>query len=44
MKIKAKANPYDRIYAGYIWFRLNQKESGILPALSAREYRAVLAN
>ena len=44
IKIKAKANPYDPTYAGYIWRRKNQKESRLLPALSAREYRAGLAN
>ena len=44
IKIKAKANPYDPSHAGYIWRRKNQKESRLLPALSAREYRAGLAN
>lgn len=44
IKIKAKANPYDSKYAGYIWRRKNQKESRLFPALSAREYRASLAN
>ena len=44
IKIKWKANPYDSEYAGYIWRRKNQKESRLFPALSAREYRASLAN
>jgi len=44
IKIKAKANPYDSSYAGYIWRRKNHKESRLLPVLSAREYRAGLAN
>ncbi len=44
IKIKAKANPYDSEYGGYIWRRKNRKESRLLPALSAREYRAGLAN
>ncbi len=40
IKIKADANPYEAKYAGYIWLRRNRKEARLLPALSAREYRA----
>jgi hypothetical protein len=41
IKIKAEANPYDPKYAGYLTKRRNHKESRLLPALSAREYRAL---
>ena len=41
VKIKADANPYLPEYAGYFWRRRNKKESKILPAMSAREYRAM---
>ena len=43
IKIKAVANPYDPKYAGYLAKRRNRKESRLLPALSAREYRAYKA-
>ena len=39
IKIKADANPYDPKYGYYFWRRRNQKETRLLPALSAREYR-----
>jgi len=41
VKIKADANPYLPEYAGYFWRRRNQKDSKLLPALSAREFRAM---
>jgi RNA-directed DNA polymerase len=41
VKIKATANPYLPEYAGYFWRRRHKKESKLLPALSAREYRAM---
>jgi RNA-directed DNA polymerase len=44
IKIKADANPYDPKYAGYIWLRKNRKIACHLPALSAREYRAMNAS
>jgi len=40
IKIKAAANPYDPEYSAYFWQRRNKKESKLLPALSAREFRA----
>ena len=40
IKIKAAANPYDPEFALYFWTRRNIKESKLLPALSASEYRA----
>ena len=43
IKIKAAANPYDPEYASYFWTRRNRKESKLLPALSARAYRAKFA-
>jgi RNA-directed DNA polymerase len=43
IKIKAAANPYDPDYAAYFWRRRNRKESKLLPALSAREFRAQFA-
>jgi RNA-directed DNA polymerase len=43
IKIKADANPYEAKYAGYFWMRRNRKETRLLPALSAREYRACKA-
>ncbi len=43
IKIKADANPYDPKYAAYFWQRRNKKESKLLPALSAREFRAQFA-
>lgn len=41
VKIKADANPYLPEYAGYFWRRRNRKDSKLLPALSARSYRAM---
>ena len=43
VKIKADANPYMPEYAGYYWRRRHKKESKLLPAMSAREYRAMTA-
>jgi len=43
IKIKAAANPYDPEYASYFWQRRNRKKSKLLPALSAREFRAKFA-
>jgi len=40
VKIKAAANPYLPEYAGYFWRRRHKKESKLLPAMSAREFRA----
>jgi len=41
IKIKAAANPYLPEYSRYFWLRRNNKESKLLPALSAREFRAM---
>ena len=41
VKIKADANPYLPEYAGYFWRRRNKKDSKLLPAMSAREFRAM---
>ncbi len=41
VKIKAAANPYLPEYAGYFWRRRHNKESKLLPAMSAREYQAM---
>jgi len=41
VKIKAAANPYMPEYAGYFQRRRKQKESKLLPAMSARSYRAM---
>ena len=43
VKIKADANPYMPEYAGYYWRRRHKKESKLLSAMSAREYRAMTA-
>ncbi len=43
VKIKAAANPYDPEYAAYFWRRRHNRESKLLPALSAREFRAMTA-
>jgi len=43
IKIKAAANPYSPEFARYFWQRRNNKESKLLPALSAREFRAMFA-
>jgi RNA-directed DNA polymerase len=42
IKIKADANPYLPEYARYFWERRNKKKSMLLPALSARQYRAMM--
>jgi len=41
VKIKAAANPYLPEYAWYYQRRRKNKESKLLPAMSAREYRAM---
>jgi RNA-directed DNA polymerase len=41
IKIKADANPYLPKYAKYFWRRRHDKESKLLGAMSAREYRAL---
>jgi RNA-directed DNA polymerase len=41
IKIKADANPYLPEYAGYYWRRRHDKQSKLLGAMSAREYRAL---
>ncbi|UCF84270.1 MAG: group II intron reverse transcriptase/maturase [Desulfobacteraceae bacterium] len=41
VKIKAAANPYLPEYAGYFWRRRHNKDSKLLPAMSARECRAM---
>jgi RNA-directed DNA polymerase len=43
VKIKAAANPYMPEYAGYFQRRRKQKDSKLLPAMSAREFRAMAA-
>lgn len=43
VKIKADANPYLPEYAAYYWQRRNNKGCKLLPAMSAREYRAMAA-
>jgi len=43
IKIKADANPYLQEYAKYFWRRRHDKESKLLAAMSAREYRALKA-
>ncbi len=43
IKIKAAANPYLPEFAKYIRLRRNNKESKLLPALSARKFRAMFA-
>ena len=40
IKVKAVANPYCPKFAKYFWERRNKKGSKLLPALSAREFRA----
>ncbi len=40
IKIKAAANPYSPEFAKYFWTRRNIKDSKLLTALSAREFRA----
>jgi len=39
--INAAANPYLPEYSGYFWRRRHNKESELLPAMSAREYQAM---
>ena len=41
IKVKADANPYMPEYGGYFWRRRRDRESRLLPALSARESRAM---
>lgn len=41
VKIKADANPYIPEYATYFWQRRHKKESRLLPAMSARQLRAM---
>ncbi len=43
IKIKAAANPYMPEFGRYFWQRRNNKESKLLPAMSAREFRAMAA-
>jgi RNA-directed DNA polymerase len=42
VKIKADATPYLPEYAGYFWRRRHKKESKLLPAMSARQFRATV--
>ena len=43
IKIKADANPYAPEYGAYFYRRRNHKASRLLPALSAREFHALIA-
>ena len=43
VKVIAAANPYMPEFAKYFWERRNKKDSKLLPAMSAREYRAMAA-
>lgn len=43
VKIIAAANPYMPEFAKYFWERRNKKDSKLLPAMSAREFRAMAA-
>jgi len=43
IKIRAAATPYQKEYAAYYWKRRHEKEAYILPAKTAREYRAMKA-
>ncbi len=43
IKIKAAANPYCPEFARYFWNHINNKESKLLPILSAREFREQFA-
>ena len=43
IKIIATANPYSPEFGRYFWQRRNRKESKLLQALSAREFRAMFA-
>jgi RNA-directed DNA polymerase len=43
IKIKAAANPYLPEFAKYFWQRRNNKDSKLLPAMSAREFIAMAA-
>ncbi|CAB1063552.1 hypothetical protein D1BOALGB6SA_8335 [Olavius sp. associated proteobacterium Delta 1] len=43
VKIKAAANPYRPEFAQYFWVGRNKKDSKLLPAMSAREFRAMTA-
>jgi RNA-directed DNA polymerase len=42
IKIKADANPYLKMYAGYFWQRRHNKEKRLLPALTAKANHAIL--
>ena len=42
IKVKAEANPYMPEDAGYFWRRRNRRDSRLFPALSAREYQAMV--
>jgi len=42
VKIRADANPYLPEFAGYYWRRRHRKESRLLPAMSARQVRALV--
>ena len=43
IKIKAAANPYCPEFAKYFWERRHNKEKKLLPALSSRQFRTMLA-
>jgi RNA-directed DNA polymerase len=43
IKIKADANPYMPEYAEYFWYRRNKKDSKLLAAMSAHEFRVMKA-
>ena len=43
VKIKAAANPYLPEFANYFSERRKKKDSKLLPAMSAREFRAMVA-
>lgn len=43
IKIKASANPYLPEFAQYFWKRRKLKDSKLLPAMSAREFQAMVA-
>ncbi len=43
VKVIAAANPYMLEFGKYFWERRNNKESKLLPAMSAREFRAMAA-
>jgi len=43
VKIRADANPYLPEFGAYFWLRRHRKESRLLPAMSARQMRAMFA-